>query len=77
MSSFWLKAYFATDQGLVGITLSTVITTSDEETVQRGTSGDDEIHLVPVVGSGVPPGDTVVEFGGEERVSYGKVMERA
>ena len=75
MSSFWLKAYFAADQGGVGVTVSTVMTTSDEDTIQQGSSGDDK--MVPMMGSGVPSGDSVVKFGGEESVSYAKVMVRA
>lgn len=31
---------------------------------------DDEVQLVPVAGSWVPPGRWVVRFGGEERVTY-------
>lgn len=53
------------------------MTTSDEDTVQQGSSGDDKIQLVPMMGSGVPSGDSVVKFGGEESVSYAKVMVRA
>lgn len=30
-----------------------------------------------MMGSGVPSGDSVVKFGGEESVSYAKVMVRA
>ena len=72
-----VEAYFAADQGGVGVTVSTVMTTSDEDTVQQGSSGDDKIPLVPMMGSGVPSGDSVVKFGGEESVSYAKVMVRA
>lgn len=77
MSLFWLKAYFAADQGGVGVTVSIVMTTSDEDTVQRGSSGDDKIQLVPMMGSRVPSGDSVVKFGGEESVDCPKVMVRA
>ena len=72
-----VEAYFAADQGGVGVTVSTVMTTSDEDTVQQGSSGDDKIPLVPMMGSGVPSGDSVVKFGGEESISYAKVMVRA
>lgn len=72
-----VEAYFVADQGGVGVTVSTVMTTSDEDTVQQGSSGDDKIPLVPMMGSGVPSGDSVVKFGGEESVSYAKVMVRA
>ena len=72
-----VEAYFAADQGGVGVTVSTVMTTSHEDTVQQGSSGDDKIQLVPMMGSGVPSGDSVAKFGGEESVSYAKVMVRA
>ena len=62
---------------MVGVTVSAVKTASNENTVERGSSGDNEVQLVPVVGSWVPPGYSVVWFGVVERVGYTEVMVRA
>ena len=48
---------------MVGVTVSTVIAASDEDAVERGSTGDSEIQLMPVTVSGVSPRYPVVRLG--------------
>ncbi len=61
---------------MVGVAVSAVVAVGKMDAAQQGFTGD-EIQLVPVVGSEVPPGYSVVWLGGEECVGYAKVMVSA
>ena len=58
----------------VGVAVSTVKAAHHQHLVQQGSSGDDEVQLVPVTRSGVPPGHPVVGLGGEEGVVKTQVV---
>ena len=77
MDLFGLKAHLAGHHGVVGVTVRAVVAACREDTVQRGSSGEDEIQLVPVAGPGVSPGHSAVWFCGEECVGCTEVMEGA
>ena len=62
---------------MVGVAVSAVIAAGGQDTVQQGSAGDNEIQLVPVTRSGVPPGHSVVGFCGEERVCDVEIVEGA
>lgn len=77
MNLLGLKAYFADNQRMISITICAVVTAGDKDTVQQGSSGYGKIQLVPVMRSGVSPGNSVVGLGGEECVGYAEVVVRA
>ena len=77
MDLLGLKMHFAANQGEVVITVSTVVAVSDENAVQEWSLSDDEIQLVPVMGSREPPGYFVTQLGGKECVGYVEVMVEA
>ena len=66
--------YLAADQGVVHVAVGTVVGASDEH---MGPPGDEEVQLVPVLGSGVSPGHSVMRFSGEEGVGDAQTMESA
>lgn len=45
----WLEADFAANQGMIGVTVRTMVTASDKDTVQWGPSSDNEVKLVPML----------------------------
>ena len=51
-----------------------MVTACGENAVQRGSPCDSEIQLVPVPGSGMLPGYSVIWHGAEERVCNEKVV---
>ena len=63
VDTFGLKAYFSAHQRVVGVAVSALVTTGTEDTADEGPSSDNEIQLVPVVGSGVAQGYLVVRLG--------------
>ena len=65
------------DQGVVRVAVGTVGGASDEHVAEQGPPGDDKVQLVPVLGSGVSPGHSVLRFGGEEGVGDAQIMESA
>lgn len=77
MDSLGVEADFAGDHGVVGVAVSAVITAGGQDTVQQGSAGDNEIQLMPVTRSGVPPGHSVVGFCCKERVCDAEVVEGA
>ena len=48
---------------MVSVAVSAVVTAGTEDTVEKGTLSDNEIQLVPVVGSRVMPGYSAVRLG--------------
>lgn len=66
MGTYGLKAYLTAHQTahqrVVGVAVSTVVTAGTENTVEKGSSSDNEIQLVLVAGSGVAPGYSVVRL---------------
>ena len=72
-----METHFAGDHRVVGVTVSAVTGAGGQDTVQQGSVGDNEIQLVPVTRSGVPPGHSVVGFCGEDRVCDAEMVEGA
>ena len=77
MNALGLETRLAVDQGVVRVAVGTVVGASDEHVVEQGPPGDDEVQLVPVLGSGVSPGHSVLRFSGEEGVGDAQTMESA
>ena len=77
MDAFGLETHLTADQGVVCVTVGTVVGAGDEHMVEQGLSGDDKVKLVPVLGSGVSPGHSVLRLGGEEGVGDAQPMEGA
>ena len=65
MDSLRLKTHLAGDHRMISVAVSTVVAACSEGTVQQGSSSDDEIQLVPVTRSGVPPVHNMVGPCGE------------
>ena len=72
-----MEMHFAGDHTAVGVAVSAVIAADGQATVQQGSADDNEIQLVQVTRSGVPPGHSVVGFCCEERVCDAEVVEGA
>ena len=70
----WVKTHLAANQRVVSVTVGIVIAASNQNTIQRGSSVDDEIQLVSVGGSRVPRQYSMVHFCGKERVGYTEVV---
>ena len=77
MNSLGMETHFAGDHRMICVTVSAVIAAGGQNTVQQGSAGDNEIQLVPVTRSGVPPGHSVVGFCGGEHVCDAEVVEGA
>ena len=54
-----METHFAGDHRVVGFAVSAVIAAGGQDTVQQGSADDNEIQLVTVTRSGVPPGHSV------------------
>ena len=63
----------AANQWLVSIAFGTVVAASNKDAVHQWSSSDDEIQLVPVMGSRVLPGYSVAQLGGKDCVGYAEV----
>ena len=72
-----MQTHFAGDHRVIGVAVSAVIAASGQDTVQQGSAGANEIQLVPVTRSGVPPGHPVVGFCGEECICDAEVVKGA
>ena len=72
----WPEFHLAAYQGVVSATVRTVEAACVEHTVEVSTSGNDEVQLMPAMGSGVFP-DPLVGFGLVKCVGISEVMVRA
>jgi len=68
------ETHLAAGQGVVSITVGAVVGASDKHLVKEASPDDHEVQLVPVLGHGVPPGDSVVWLGREECVGDAEIM---
>ncbi len=65
------------DEGMVRVTLSAVQAPGAAYGVEVLTPGQDQVQVVPVLGSGVVPGDLVLELVLKECVAVGQLVEGA
>ena len=73
----WPEFHLAAYQGEVSVTVRTVKAACVEHTVEGSTSGNDEVQLMPAMGSGVFPQDPLAGFGLVEYVGNAEVVVRA
>ena len=66
MDTSWSVAYFAANQTVISVTISTVKGTCAEHLVKLGLSGNDKVYLVPVFGPVMSPRRYMVELSRKE-----------
>ena len=56
MDLFGVKANLTATQGVVSVTVGTVVTVHQQHMIQYGSPGDDKVQAMPILGSRMSPG---------------------